>query len=512
MNIYHQKQRWKLGLAAAAFLIVIASFWYTTDLVKRIKQNEKQKVELWAKAVQKKASLVKITKELFEKIKTGEMQKAELFAEATRQLSSGDLKTEQDYSFVLKVLEDNTTVPVILTDDQDNIATSRNLDSAKEKDPEYLKEQLLLMKGLYEPMEINVYKGLKQKLYHKDSKVFNDIKLVFDSLIKSFIVEVVRNSAEVPVIYTNQKKDSVIALGKTDSAFVNTPAKLKSKLDELASLNEPISVDLGEGVQYYIFYAPSELVTQLKFYPYVQFGVIGLFLIIAYVLFSTARKAEQDQVWVGMSKETAHQLGTPLSSLMAWNEHLLSIGVDENIIQEMQQDVKRLNTITDRFSKIGSQPTLAEQNVNVVLEEAVDYLKKRTSRNVSYHLDLPKDPLFADMSVPLFEWVIENICKNAVDAMDGKGDITVSLKSMPEQLCIDIKDTGKGIERSKFKTVFEPGFTSKKRGWGLGLSLCKRIIETYHKGKIYVLSSEQNKGTTFRIELERNSPLNKASE
>lgn len=503
MNIYHQKQRWKLGLAATAFLIVIASFWYTTDLVKRIKKNEKQKVELWAKAVEKKASLVKFTKELFEKIKTGEMQKAELFAEATRQLSSGDLKTDQDYSFVLKVLQDNTTVPVILTDDKDNIATSRNLDSAREKDPAYLQDQLKIMKGLYAPMEIEVYKGLKQKLYHKDSKVFNDIKLVFDSLIKSFIIEVVRNSAEVPVIYTNQAMDSVIALGKTDTSVVNSPSKLQNKLEELSSLNEPIPVDLGEGVEYYIFYAPSELVTQLKYYPYVQFAVIGLFLVIAYVLFSTARKAEQDQVWVGMSKETAHQLGTPLSSLMAWNEHLLSIGVDESIIHEMQHDVKRLNTITDRFSKIGSQPTLTTANVNAVLTEAIDYLKKRTSRNVVYHLNLPSEEMHAEMSVPLFEWVIENICKNAVDAMDGKGEIMVTLSGLPERLCIDIKDTGKGISKSKFKTVFEPGFTTKKRGWGLGLSLCKRIIEIYHKGKIYVLQSEPNKGTTFRIELGR---------
>ena len=188
---------------------------------------------------------------------------------------------------------------------------------------------------------------------------------------------------------------------------------------------------------------------------------------------------------------------------MAWNEHLLSIGVDQSIIQEMQQDVKRLNTITERFSKIGSQPTLVEQNVNEVLVESIDYLKKRTSKNVNYYLNLPPEPLYAEMSVPLFEWVIENICKNAVDAMDGKGEITVTLTGLPERICIDIKDTGKGIVKSKFKTVFEPGFTTKKRGWGLGLSLCKRIIEIYHKGKIYVQSSEPNKGTVFRIELKR---------
>ncbi|MBA3679769.1 MAG: HAMP domain-containing histidine kinase [Bacteroidetes bacterium] len=499
MSIYNQKQRWKLGLAAFALLIIIASLWYTRNLVKKISRNEKEKVELWAKAVQKKANLVKFTNELFEKIKTGERKKAELYAEATKQLSAD----AQDVSFVLKVLQENTSVPVILTDENDAIQISRNLDSTKEKDPVYLKEQLQIMKGLYEPVEINVYKGIKQKLYHKDSRVFSDIKLVFDSLIKSFIAEVAVNSAAVPVIYTNNTQDKVLETGKIDTSEINTPEKLKQKLAELSSENTPILVDLGEGPGDYIFYAPSELLTQLKYYPYIQFGVIGLFLLIAYILFSTARKAEQDQVWVGMSKETAHQLGTPLSSLMAWNEHLRSMGVDESIINEMQQDVKRLNTITDRFSKIGSQPTLVTSNINQVLTESVEYLKNRTSRNTKYTLKLPEETLMVHLSVPLFEWVIENICKNAIDAMEGKGELEVALIDVPEGLFVDISDTGKGIPKSKFKTVFEPGYTSKQRGWGLGLSLCKRIIEIYHNGKIFVLKSEVNKGTTFRIALKR---------
>ncbi len=504
MNIYARKQKWKLGLAATAFCIVIASFWYTSNLVKNISNNEKQKVELWAKAVQKKASLVKFTKELFEKIKIGETKKAELFAEATRELSKGnDLNNTQDISFVLKVLQENTSVPVILTDSDDQILSKRNLDSLKENDPVYLHEQLQIMKKSYAPVEIIVYKGVKQKLYHNDSRVFNDIKLVFDSLIKSFITEVAVNSADVPVIYTNKTQDTVIAIGKIDSNQVNTSEKLKVKLEELASENAPIEIDLGENTKDYIFYAPSELLTRLTYYPYIQFGVIGLFLIIAYILFSTARKAEQDQVWVGMSKETAHQLGTPLSSLMAWNEHLLTLGVDQSIIQEMQQDVKRLNTITDRFSKIGSQPTLLTENLNEILEDSVDYLKKRTSRNVHYELKLPDEIIQTNLSRPLFEWVIENLCKNAVDAMDGKGRIVVEMWGVPEGLVINIIDSGKGIPKSKFETVFQPGFTTKKRGWGLGLSLCKRIIETYHKGKIYVFNSELNRGTTFRIELKR---------
>ena len=504
MNIYARKQRWKLTLAAMAFVIVIASFWYTNKLVKNISTNEKQKVELWARAVRQKANLVKFTKELFEKIKTGERNKAELFAEATKELTMGsDLTQNHGTTFILKVLQENTTIPVILTDDKDNILFQRNLDSSRAGDPAYLQQEFQLMKKLYEPVEIEYYKDKKQRLYHKDSRVFNDIKLVFDSLIKSFINDVAVNSAGVPVIFTNAKKDSVIDIGKIDPQEVSTPSRLQAKLSELASLNNPIEIDLGEGTKNFIFYAPSELLTKLRYYPYVQFAVIGLFLIIAYILFSTARKAEQDQVWVGMSKETAHQLGTPLSSLMAWNDHLLASGVDESIINEMQQDVKRLITITDRFSKIGSQPTLAHENVNEVLEHSVDYLKRRTSRNVHYTLTLPEEQLQANLSRPLFEWVIENICKNAVDAMEGKGRMDITMHDIPEGLTIDFSDTGKGIPKSKFKTVFEPGFTTKSRGWGLGLSLCKRIIETYHGGKIYVLKSEPGKGTTFRIELKR---------
>lgn len=490
-------------LAAIAFLIVIASLWYTNNLVKRIRYDEKQKVKLWAEAVQKKAKLVKFTNELFEKIKAEEKKKAELYAEATRQLS-GELR---DPSFVLKVLQDNTTVPVILTNEKDEITSataSRNLDSLREKDTTYLRQQLNLMKALYPALEVEVYKGIKQRLYHKDSRVFTDIQLVFDSLTKSFIDEVAVNTAAVPVIYTDSTKTRVLEKNdKIDANEINTPAKLKLKLADLAEQNEPIKVMLREGDVNYIFYAEAEILTMLRLYPYVQFGVIGLFLLIAYVLFSTARKAEQDQVWVGMSKETAHQLGTPLSSLMAWNEHLRGLGVDENIINEMQRDVKRLDTITDRFSKIGSQPTLTNEKVNEILFNAVEYLKSRTSKNVKYHVRLPRENLQVHVCVPLFEWVIENLCKNAVDAMDGKGEITVTLKDIPEALHIDISDTGKGIPKSKFKTVFEPGFTTKKRGWGLGLSLCKRIIENYHEGKIFVLNSEINRGTTFRIEMKR---------
>ena len=499
MNIYTQKQRWKLGLAATALVIVLVSFWYTQKLVKRIAEDEKIKAKVWAKAVQKRAQLIRFTNQLFAEIKKEERKKAELVAEAFKELSQFD--NASDINFVLKVLQENTTIPVILKNDNGEI-TSRNLDPDRSKDTVYLNEMLNVMKAKYEPVVINYYKNFNSYLYYQDSKVFSDIQVVFDNLIRSF--NEMAENAEVRVVFTDASKRRVIAHSeKVDSSSINSVPKLLATLKELAGENQPIPIDLGEGQTNYIFYGQSSLLTMLRFYPYIQFGVIGLFLLISYILFSTARKAEQDQVWVGMSKETAHQLGTPLSSLMAWNDHLLGLGVDPSIISEMQHDVRRLNTITDRFSKIGSQPTLVQENVNESLRTSIDYLEKRTSRNVTYSLTLPPETIYANLSKPLFEWVIENICKNAVDAMEGKGKINVELVDVPEGLIIDISDTGKGIPKSKFKTVFEPGFTTKSRGWGLGLSLCKRIIETYHHGKIIVLKSDPGKGTTFRIELKR---------
>jgi signal transduction histidine kinase len=500
MNIYVKKQRWKWLLFIVAIIIVFTSLWYTTRLAREIARDEKNKVKLWADAVQRKAKLVKFTNDLFQKLQTEELKKAKLYAMATEELNS---QTDQISLFVLKVLQDNTTVPVILTDDHDHVNASRNLDSAIANNKEALEKELVLMKSLYEPVVIDVYQGKKNYLYHKDSRLFNDIKVVFDSLIKSFISEVAINSAAVPVIYTDSLRTTVIASGNIDSLKINTPEKLQATIQLMESQNTPIEVDLGEGFKNYIFYEQSTLLAQLKYYPYVQFGVIGLFLLIAYILFSTARKAEQDQVWVGMSKETAHQLGTPLSSLMAWTEYLKSTGTDESIVHEMNRDVNRLNTITDRFSKIGSQPTLHEENVCEVVRNAIDYLKTRTSKNVNYIVEIPDFEINVMLSVPLFEWVIENICKNAVDAMDGKGQFRVVVAEVPEGVCIDMTDTGKGIHKSKHKSVFKPGYTTKKRGWGLGLSLSKRIIENYHNGKIFVLQSEEGKGTTFRILLKR---------
>jgi signal transduction histidine kinase len=268
--------------------------------------------------------------------------------------------------------------------------------------------------------------------------------------------------------------------------------------------NKPITIDLSGHGKCFVFYEDSYLLTQLKYYPVAQFFIIGLFLLVAYLLFSTSRKSEQNQVWVGMAKETAHQLGTPLSSLMAWVEILKMKNLDADTIREIEKDVRRFEIITQRFSNIGSLPKLDTCNIITTVYDALTYVQARTSKKVQFSVNLPKETeYFIPLNEPLFEWVIENLCKNAIDAMDGEGKIDIIITSENDHIILDVSDTGKGIPKSKFRTVFKPGFTSKERGWGLGLTLCKRIIEIYHKGKIFVRNSTIGKCTTFRIVLNK---------
>ena len=248
-----------------------------------------------------------------------------------------------------------------------------------------------------------------------------------------------------------------------------------------------------------ICYEESSMLRRLASYPYVQLGVVGLFVVVAIFALLSSKRAEQNRVWVGLSKETAHQLGTPISSLMAWTAILREAYPDDELIPEMDKDVKRLELIADRFSKIGSQPEVAREDLRPLLERTADYIRRRSSDKVVVACDMPDDPVVVDVCAPLFEWVVENLCKNAIDAMSGKGVITIRLRRETAHIVIEVSDTGKGISKRHFKTVFSPGYTTKKRGWGLGLSLAKRIVEEYHKGHIFVKSCELGVGTTFLI-------------
>ena len=278
-------------------------------------------------------------------------------------------------------------------------------------------------------------------------------------------------------------------------------AYLNEKLEDLRNSSNVINIEIGEGSNQYLYYEDSTLLKQLSYYPYIQLLVMLAFIAVVYFAVTSTKTAEQNKVWVGLSKETAHQLGTPISSLMAWMELMESLGVDAETVAEMNKDVQRLSTIASRFSKIGSKPQMEDENLNEVVSRASSYMASRISSRIKLSINTCAGAIPVKASAPLFEWVMENLIKNAVDAMEGSGAITITTGTDKGVGYIEVADTGKGLSRKNFKTIFNPGFTTKKRGWGLGLTLAKRIIEQYHSGKIYVLTSEPGVGTTFRIEV-----------
>ena len=338
-----------------------------------------------------------------------------------------------------------------------------------------------------------------------------------DEEITFLFNEIVTPNQSIPTILTNSFGDYV-AYRNIDIKDSYSEEKkqriLERELAEMRALYDPIEIALRNprtGMVYayqFVYYKNSFLLTQLQYLPYVQLLVIAVFALVTYVVFSHSRTAEQNRVWIGMAKETAHQLGTPLSSLMAWVEYFRADPdtYDPSIVQEIDKDINRLNMVTSRFSSIGSTPTLTHENLREVVDSTVNYLRSRISSKVHTHVQYEADVTPVQINSPLFEWVIENICKNAVDAMSGIGDLTVRILHEKDKAIIDITDTGKGIPKSKTSQVFTPGYTTKKRGWGLGLSLAKRIIENYHQGRIFVKQSELDVGTTFRIVLPMHPP------
>lgn len=363
------------------------------------------------------ASLV-ISHALTEDLKTEERGKMEVWADAMRQLSLADENT--DLSLVLKVINENNTIPVIVLDAQGDATLFRNVNVKGENYADSLQHASVI--------------GRRLLAEHQN------IKIVLDER---------RPQEYIQVCYDD-----------------------------------------------------SNMLKRLALYPIVQLGVVLLFVVVAIFALLTSKKAEQNKVWVGLSKESAHQLGTPISSLMAWTEMLRETYPDDPLIPEMDKDVKRLQLVADRFSKIGSLPELKPTDLSELLQHVVDYMERRTSRQVKVALSLPQGEVKANLNGALFEWVIENLCKNAADAIGDKaGSITVTAFPQGEKAVVEVSDTGKGIRKKDVQNVFRPGFTTKKRGWGLGLSLAKRIVEEYHKGRIYVKSSEPGKGTTFRIEV-----------
>lgn len=411
-NIYDIRRYGRLLFFAVAAVVALIFLSVSNRLVKDLAAQERERMELWADA----------TKEIISQLDAEFAAPAESDSDS---VAASGYVPATNVDFLLKIINGNTTIPVLLTDDDGNILNYRNFE-------------------LPEPV---------------------------DSL-------------------------NPMDLSEANRQF------LQERLDVLSKGSNVIHITIAPDLQQHLYYEDSTLLKRLSYYPYIQLLVMIFFLVVVYFAVLSTKKAEQNKVWVGLSKETAHQLGTPISSLMAWMELLPEMGVDPDTIAEMSKDVTRLSTIASRFSKIGSKPQMEHVNLVDVVTHATSYMATRISGRISLSTDIKYARLPVKACPPLFEWVMENLIKNAVDAMDGAGRIAVEVGLLsPRKSYIDVSDTGKGIPRKNFKTVFNPGFTSKKRGWGLGLTLAKRIIEQYHAGRIFVKSSTPGVGTTFRIEL-----------
>lgn len=502
MNIYNRKKQWKLFLFASALAIVAGSMWYTNIIVNKVAQEEKKNIRIWADAIHRKTTLVKYIENFFQQIREQDRNRVTLLAEAYKQLIKTD-NPDIDLTFYVDIIRSNETIPVVLTDEEGRIINTKNVEFDQDT-VIFLSGKLMEEFSKYPPIEARYYQNRKNYLYYKDSKLYSELRDVLDDLVRSFFSEVVINAASVPVIITDSTKRNVIDFGNIGPDKIMDPDFVERTIAEMENDNQPIEIDLVNQGKSYIFYKGSFLLTQLTYFPVIQLAIIALFLLVGYMMFNTARRSEQNQVWVGLAKETAHQLGTPLSSMIAWMELLKMEDSQNKAINELEKDVTRLEKITERFSKIGSVPKLSQQNIVEIIYNAITYLKTRTSRKISYEIKPgPEAEIYAPVNLHLFEWVIENITKNAIDAMGTSGKFTVEITEENDHVIIDLTDTGKGIPKSKFRSVFNPGFTSKKHGWGLGLSLAERIIKNYHRGRIFVKSSTLEKGTTFRMILRK---------
>ena len=402
MGIYERQRTGKLIFIAVSALAILSFLLISNSLVKELAQQERERMDIWASATQKLA-------------------KANI---------------DSDFEFLLAIISQNNSIPVLVSDSAYNILDYRNFRLPEQPEPE---------------------------------------RTTFDELSpknREFLTKRLKKAGQGKPLST---------LAGTDPHFIKVEIYLNN--------------------YQYIYFEDSITLKRLSMYPYIQLAVMVVLVLVIYRAVIYTKKAEQNRVWAGLSKETAHQLGTPISSLMAWNEYLESAGVDKEVTDEMNKDVKRLSVIADRFSKIGSRPEMQLEYLNEIVGQSLQYMKSRISGKVKITLNLSEDDHGVLLSTPLFEWVMENLTKNAVDAMGGEGSITITTGADKGKVWIEVRDTGKGIARKNFKNVFSPGFTTKKRGWGLGLTLVKRIIEDYHGGKIFVKDSELGVGTTFRIEL-----------
>ena len=487
-----------LFIIAALFILGYVFAVYT--IIGKISDNERRQVQVWANTVQKKADMVNYTEQYFKKVREEELRNAEILGKAFTEAGRYGIEYFINNSISYDIIINNENTPVILVDKDDNIISAKNIDfniDTVKKFTGAIKERF----SQYAPIEIRPYKSLVQYLYYTDSKLYSDLYTVLNEMNRSFFDETADNIAAVPVIITDSTQHICITGNiPPNKGHEDDSTYLANTLKRMKSQNDPIVVSLPEQGVRYIYYMHSETLVLMRLFPIVQLSVLVVLIVLAYVVFSVARNAEQNRVWAGMAKETAHQLGTPISSMIAWTELLKMQDKSEEIAMELEKDISRLHVIADRFSKIGSPPTMDYLDLIPLIEETLNYLKKRISSQIIVNFHHPDHPVCTFTNAQLFSWIIENLTRNAVDAMSGTGTFTVNVKEDEKHIIIDFTDTGKGIPKKMQRRIFQPGFTTKHRGWGLGLPLVKRILKD-NKGKILIKNSIVGVGSTFRIVL-----------
>ncbi len=486
------KQTSRFILLLGATAIVALTLWSSGRIARTLRLEEQRKVKLWSEAIVQRAQLVRYTDALFASLRTEERDKADLMGEAYRIIQEAEPGAPVDLTFITRFIQGNRTIPVLVYKDgelQADINVPEEL-----RAPDRLDSMRLVLEENNSVIEFE--EGLM--VYYDQSNRFRELQSVMDDLIHSFISETVLNSASIPVLLADSTLNNILQADRFEEDDLADTTALMSRL---TAINPPIALDLPETGRRWILYDESIVLKQLRFFPVIQLLIIGGFLLLAYSTFSAFRRSEQNRVWVGMAKETAHQLGTPLSALLAWVEVLRGEGVSEEVLGELGKDLDRLRTVTDRFSKIGSDPELGVHDLGLFVADTMGYLERRMPRAVDFRVEAPENAVYAAINPALFGWVLENLTKNSVDAMEGAGALDVKLTMDQGKVLLDIEDDGKGMPRRVQRQIFDPGFSTKARGWGLGLSLVRRIVREYHGGQIVILRSEEGVGTTFRVTL-----------
>lgn len=499
----HRKGRW--AVMSIAILLALATLITINNFAKQIRHSEQEKVRLWANAIGQKAELVTSTETFFNEVAIDERRKVKLYIDVLQSFNKRDLGSDAEfYLNYVSYIVDSSRTPFMIIDRDSLITSCGNICATPIEDGALIgtkiSDQMLREFSHNPPFHYDIW-GIPLTLLYKESQIYSDMHDMLDNLNRSFLSEVTQNSVFVPVIVVDSSRQHIIGSGNVDYQEFDTPQKLQQKLLKMADENDPIMLRLANHSLAYVYYESTPLLRMLRILPIIYLFLAFLLLLISYYLFRTARSDEENRVWVGMAKETAHQLGTPISSLSGWADYLEGKTLEEPYLSEIRKDIDRLDTIARRFSKIGSVPELVPEDLCEVLRHTISYMEKRSPRKVQFITTLPEQPVMAPLNRYLFEWVIENICKNAIDAMEGKGTFTTLLTVENNLIHIDLSDTGKGIAPSQQKLIFDSGFSTKERGWGLGLSLSKRIIEEYHKGKIILKYSVPGQGSVFRITL-----------